>query len=235
MSSNYPKVPERLRQYRKALHLTQEDMGKRFGVNQSHYYKLESGHKIISLRSLKCFEEQGGDVCYLLTGRRHIAGKMDSYMEKCTTDHGKNELAKAILWIMNQGIYLSKENESTISDFTLKNMELAERELKSPAIWKNIREIEGLSQHKMAEELDIGFKRFERIERKEGEADAEILSTLYERFHYSPLAVLDHQLFFMDEMNLVWKEFSGDMQRKLEPYFENALKLIHEYEEKSEK
>ena len=96
---------------------------------------------------------------------------------------------------MNQGIYLSKENESTISDFTLKNMELADRELKSPAIWKNIREIEGLSQHKMAEELDIGFKRFERIERKEGEADAEILSTLYERFHYSPLAVLDHQLF----------------------------------------
>ena len=35
MSSYYPKIPERLQLYRKALNLTQEQMGKRFGVNQS--------------------------------------------------------------------------------------------------------------------------------------------------------------------------------------------------------
>lgn len=230
MSSYYPKIPERLQLYRKALNLTQEQMGKRFGVNQSHYYKLESGHKIISLRSLQCFEEQGGDVCYLLTGRRHITGQMNCYMDRCITDHGKNEFSKAMLWIIKQGIYLSKSQKLEITDFTLKNMELSGRQLKSPSIWKNIRDIEGLSQHKMAEELDIGFKRFERIERKQGEADAEILCTLYERFHYSPLAVLNHQEFCLDEMNQVWEEFTDEIQHKLEPYLENALRLINEYE-----
>lgn len=230
MSSNYPKIPERLQAYRVALDLTQEEMGKWFGVNQSHYYKLENGHKIISLKSLRCFEAKGGDVCYLLTGRKRVTGKMDEYLAKCTTDYGRHELSKEMLWLVNQGIYLSRGQGLEITDYTLKNMELADRELKTPAIWKNIRGIEGLSQHKMAEKLDIGFKRFERIERKYGEADAEILNTLYEKFHYSPLAVLDHQLFCLDEMNQVWEDFSDEIQKRLEPYFERALELIRECE-----
>lgn len=230
MSSNYPKVPERLLAYRSALGLTQEEMGRLFGVIQSHYYKLENGHKIISLKSLKCFADQGGDVCFLLTGRRRIMGKMDEYLMKCNTDYGKNELSKEMLWLMKRGIELSKGQGFEITDYTYKNMELAERELKNPGIWKNIRSIEGLSQHKMAEKLDIGFKRFERIERRCGEADAEILNTLYEKMHYSPLALLDYQLFCMDEMNQVWEGFSEEVQKKLEPYLERALELVCECE-----
>ena len=50
------------------------------------------------------------------------------------------------------------------------------------------------------------------------------------RFHYSPLAVLNHQEFCLDEMNQVWEGFTDEIQHKLEPYLENALRLINEYE-----
>lgn len=230
MSSSYPKIPERLRVYRRTLNLTQEEMGRRFDVNQSHYYKLESGHKNISGKSLRYFGEQGGDVCFLLMGRWRVVGKMDEYLERCGTDRGKNELSKAMLWLINQGIYLSNGQGDEITDYTLKNMELAERELKTPSIWKNIRGIEGLSQEKMAKKLDIGLKRFERIEREQAEADAVILNTLYENFHYSPLAVLNHQLFCVDEMNQAWDGFTDKIRKRLEPHLKRALELVLEYE-----
>ena len=68
------------------MNLNQTQMGERLGVTQSHYSKQESGLKGVSYRNLKCFEEHGGDVFFLITGEHLAEGRLEPYIE--TLDGG---------------------------------------------------------------------------------------------------------------------------------------------------
>lgn len=232
MSTNYAEIPERLRAYRKALALSQEEMGKRFGVGQDHYCKLENGNNIISYNSLRSFEKSGGDIQFLITGKEVQRGMLDEYLAQCTTTAGKIEALKVILWASKQGILWMNTDRFYELDLVWKYVRLAERGKESVSIWKNIREVEKLSQIQMADRLDINIKRYQRMENMQTKPDAEILNTLFEEFGYSPLVIMEMTTFSLDGINSMWEEFSEDIKVPLLDIVEKSVKIIEEYEAK---
>ena len=220
-------ISQRLVSYRQQLGKSQAQMSREFGVNQSHYSKLESGTKYISYSSLKKFEEAGGDVNYLITGVHYKKGVVEDCIRRCKTSDGKAEIMKALFWLTRQGIILMQgENWKEINQRILKYIRLAEGKEQQTNIWKSIREIEDLTQMKMAERLDINIKRYQRLERMEAEPDAEILNSLYTLFGYSPLIILHENLYYAEEINKCWSEFSEEVREQLNAVLEEDLKLI---------
>lgn len=230
MSTNYMEIPERLRAYRKALALNQEEMGERLGVGQDHYSKLENGNNIISYNSLISFEKSGGDIYFLITGKESQVGIMDTYLAQCKTTEGKIDALKVILWASKQGILWMNTDRFCELESVWKYVKLAEKSPKSPSIWKNIRELEKLSQVQMADCLDINIKRYQRMENMQTKPDAEILNTLFKEFGYSPLVVLEIIAFPLDGINRVWNEFSEDIKDPLLEIVEKSVKIIERYE-----
>lgn len=116
MKESCSEIPLRLRKYRKILKLTRKEISRWLGIRQSHSYQLKSGYKIIALKSLRSFAEQGGDICYTITGRKQTAGLMDEYLGQCRTDYGKNKLIKMMLWLNHQGLFLRKKKGDVINE-----------------------------------------------------------------------------------------------------------------------
>lgn len=230
MYSNYSKVAERLFAYRKALRKSQEEMGKELDVNQSHYCKLEDGSKIISYNSLKHFEENGGDIFYLLTGDRYDSGKMDGYIGKCKTAIGKAECLRMMLWLTKQGILLCENQDFRPLERAWKSVELAEQDREEASVWKSIRKVEGLTQEEMAGKLDITLKRYRRIEKLQVQPDAEVLNTLFCVLGYSPFVIFHREIFYTDEINRIWEEFPEEIRNPLEEVLQENLKFIEWYE-----
>ena len=220
-------ISQRLVSYRQQLGKSQAEMSREFGVNQSHYSKLESGPKYISYSSLKKFEKAGGDINYLVTGVHYKTGIVEDCMKRCRTSDGKIELMKALFWLTRQGIMLMHgENWKEANQRVWKYIRLAEEKEQHRNIWRSIRKIEDLTQMKMAERLDINIKRYQRLERMEAEPDAVILNSLYTLFGYSPLIILHENLYYAEEINKCWSEFSDEVRMQLNGVLEQDLKLI---------
>ncbi len=234
MNLNYSRVVGRLLEYRKKLNLTQEQMGIKLGVNQSHYSKLETGSKIISMHSLRTFIKNDGDVVLLLTGEDTGYGCLEHYFRKCKTQRGMAELYRMVLWLVNQGVKLQYGLIEEIPDQYYKELRALEYGLNSISIWEGIRAVERLTQVDMAKLLDVNIKRYRRIEKGKIEPDAEILVELYEKLKYSPMIILNHKMFYEDRINKVWEGFPFSIKRKLEPFIEKTIELINEYESEKE-
>lgn len=225
MYFNYLEVVERLLLYRNKLKLSQTEMGTLLGVNQSHYSKLEAGIKIISYDSLYSFMNKGGDVQYLLTGKRTEESDLQKYVNACSNENMKAQIYRLILWLVNQGVMM--ENKSSILPTqTYVNLFLADRDYFKISRWKSIREFEDLSQVEMAQLLDINIKRYRRIEKGYTKPDAEILSKLYKELGYSPLIFLKNDIFYVDGLNEVWRDLSWNTKNKLLYILINAVQLI---------
>ncbi len=230
MKPNYLEVPERMKESRILSKMSQEEACQQFAVTQSHYSKLEKGAKIISIESLKAFEKQGGDIDYLITGKHRYSGIVDEYVAKRTTVIGKVETVKLMLWLVRQGLILCEEETEILGD-SWKYIRLMDSQ-KNDTIWERIREVEGISQEKMAEKLDINIKRYRKIEKLEVEPDAEILYSLYAEFGYSPQVILDQNAYCMNEINKIWDTFSEEIQMMLKRHLDYDVQLIRSGEEK---
>ena len=231
METDKHNIPKRLAIYRHKLGKSQEEMSKELGVNQSHYSKMENGTKYISYRSLKRFEENGGDVNYLITGIPYHTGIVEACVQRCRTEQGKTELIKTLLWITRQGTILTYgEDRKEENRKVWKYIRLAEQRNTQETIWKNIRNLEHLTQAQMAESLKINIKRYQRLEKLEVDPDADILNSLYFLYGYSPLAILDENMYYIDEINKSWENFPESVKLQLHTVLEENMKLIFMYE-----
>lgn len=229
MKSNYLEVPERMKENRIMSKLSQEEACQQFAVTQSHYSKLEKGAKIVSLESLKAFEKQGGDIEYLITGNHRYSGIVDEYVAKRITVLGKAETVQLMLWLVKQGLILCGQEDKELEN-SWKYIRLMDLQ-KNDTIWERIREVEGISQEKMAEKLDINIKRYRKIEKMKVEPDAEILHTLYVEFGYSPQVIMERNTFCMNEINKIWDGFPKDVQMMLKRHLDYNVQLIRMSEE----
>lgn len=229
MNAYYSEVPQRLCAYRKALEKTQKEMAEKFGVKQDHYNRLESGKTLPSYRNLLCFVSNGGDIYYLITGKERYTGVIDAYLDKFKILRDKVELLKLILWVTYQGVSYEKSNKIYEIKRAWKHIELIENEKKINSIWKNIRKVEGISQKRMADRLDINIKRYQRMENLRTKPDAEILHSLFWDLGYSPLVMLKQDVFYLDEINKIWDEFPEKTRERLEGVIEQGIKLMQEF------
>lgn len=231
MGSSYSEVPERLCEYRKALSLNQEEMGRRFGVGQDHYSKLENGGNVISYKSLKKFEENGGDIYFLITGKERQTGVVDEYIDQCSIE--KIAILKMILWITEQCIKNDAAGTFEV-DLAWKYISLLEEAKESSSIWRNIRKVENLSQIQMAARLDINIKRYQRLESMQVYPDAEILHTVFHEFGYSPLVIMGGELVSLEGINRIWNGFSENMRNSMLYLLDQIVKLIQQLKEKQD-
>lgn len=229
MNAYYSEVPQRLCAYRKALEKTQKEMAEKFGVKQDHYSRLENGKTLLSYRNLLCFMRSGGDIYYLITGKERYTGVINVYLDNFKLLRDKVEIVKLILWATYQSISYEKSNEIYEIKRAWKHIELIENEKKMNSIWRNIRKVEGISQQRMAERLDINIKRYQRMENLRTKPDAEILHSLFWDLGYSPLVMLKQDVFYLDEINKIWDEFPEKTRERLEGVIEQGIKLMQEF------
>lgn len=227
MENNYLSIPGRLAAYRKLMNLSQTQMGEKFGVTQSHYSKMESGMKGVSFRDLRSFEENGGDPFFLITGERREEGKLELYLERCDSDYGKEKIFEILVWAAEAGRERKETEMPILTERTDKCIRLMRDYSEEQTVWQNIRRAEDCSQEDMAKLFDINVKRYRSIEKEESMPDAEILQTLYEKMHYSPLVIMDREMYYMDELNRVWESMSPDWLREAEILVEQAFKVVH--------
>ena len=224
MNAYYSEVPQRLCAYRKALEKTQKEMAEKFGVKQDHYSRLESGKTFLSYRNLLCFVSNGGDIYYLITGKERYVGVIDAYLDNFKLLRDKVEIVKLILWATYQSISYEKSNEIYEIKRAWKHIELIENDKKMNSMWRNIRKVEGISQQRMAERLDINIKRYQRMENLRTKPDAEILHSLFFDLGYSPLVMMKQDMFYLDEINKIWDEFPEKTRERLEGVIEQGIK-----------
>ena len=233
MEEYYTNVSKRLQVYRNLLDLTQKQMGEKFGVGQSHYCKLEAGLKNVSYDNLRCFEQHGGDIYYLITGQRVKSGKMETYLSRCRTHQGRKQLFQFLIPITQMGLALILEQDIQLTERTFKSARFIKEYDIRLTTWENIRKAESCSQLKMAEYFDINIKRYRNIEKEKTKPNAEILHTLYHKLKYSPLLVLDQKMYYADEMNRAWELFSKEISNGLETIVETILKFVQDHETKA--
>ena len=135
------------------------------------------------------------------------------------------------MWITRQGTILTYgEDRKEENRKVWKYIRLAEQRNTQETIWKNIRNLEHLTQAQMAESLKINIKRYQRLEKLEVDPDADILNSLYFLYGYSPLAILDENMYYIDEINKSWENFPESVKLQLHTVLEENMKLIFMYE-----
>ena len=232
MDKNYSSISSRLAAYRELMNLNQTQMGEKLGVTQSQYSKQESGLKGVSFHNLKHFEENGGDAFFLITGEHRQEGKLEQYLERFTSDYEKEWIFKILVWVAELGLECLEDRRVTLTECTEKCIRLMQVYSEDQTIWRNIREAERSSQVKMAEIFDINVKRYRDIEKEKSMPDAEILQTLYEKLHYSPLLILNKKLCYLDELNRIWEAMPQDYLKESLVFIKQAEKLIRMSEKK---
>lgn len=227
MDKNYLSIPMRLAGYRELMNLSQTQMGEKLGVTQSHYSKLESGLKGVSFRNLKCFEENGGDAFFLITGDHRREGELEHYLERGGSRYEKTRIFEILVWATETGRRSLGDDAAALTERTGKCIRLIRNYSEDLSVWRNIRKAEDCSQEDMAKIFDINIKRYRSIEKGESMPDAEILQTLYEKMNYSPLLILDRRMYYLDELNRVWEALPQDCFREVRILVEQAVKIVH--------
>lgn len=154
---------------------------------------------------------------------------LNVYLDNFKLLRDKVEIVKLILWATYQSIPYEKSNEIYEIKRAWKHIELIENEKKMNSIWRNIRKVEGISQQRMAERLDINIKRYQRMENLRTKPDAEILHSLFFDLGYSPLVMMKQDMFYLDEINKIWDEFPEKTRERLEGVIEQGIKLMQEF------
>lgn len=236
MNEQHSNMAKRLQEYREKMQLTQEKMGENLGVTQSHYCKQEAGLVRVTYKNLKHFCENGEDANLLLLGQPVTHGKMDEYMNSCTTFNGKKKMFEALVWAVDFGLRYMQECEENfqLTENTSKCLKFIQNYEETLTVWENIKETERSSQEKIAKIFDINVKRYRNIEKEISFPDAEILQQLYYKLHYSPLLILEKEMYYLDELNQAWNVFSGELKALLENRLDADLALIKMYEEKEQ-
>lgn len=233
MGQGYSEVVERLQLYRRAQRKTQKEMCADMGITQSHYAKLESGANVISYDCLKTFENNGGDINFLITGQYCEPGVLDDYMKRCRTREGKLHMHRLIVWAVNMGLALEYGRERKLSEAVYRNLRLAQMEFDMPcSVWKSIRKLDEITQYQMAEILGINIKRYVRLENEMIGPDAEILYRLYSGLSYTPYLAMPSSHCYLRECNDAWEAFSGEMRDRLEVLLVQGAELIRSGEDK---
>ena len=223
----YTSVVSRLKEYRKKMNLTQKQMGLLLNVTQSHYCKLESGMKIIAKKSLLQFSNNGGDVQWLITGKTCQDGIFNDYFAQFKDEQSKVSFLEISIWTIKQGLKLSHYSDVSRLHNVYKIMYLMFWNNESYSVWNAIRDVESLTQMEMADILEINVKQYRRLEKGISEEDTTILLSLYIKLNYSPLLLIERDMWCINELNAAWNLFSTKMQNILKKYIDTLLELIN--------
>lgn len=188
MSATYQEFLERLKEERLRANLSQEEIGKKIRISQSHYSKIELGTRRLSYYEIQCLCEVNIDLYYIFTNKKSII-KNESFWEQCTFA----ELVYYLNMICSMLTYLHQNKFLYLPEYIVERIKNIQYVLmpseKSKSIFYKLRRALSYNQIKMAEVIDVDVKKLRAMESGKILPDSEIIWQLSELF-YIPHALL---------------------------------------------
>ena len=221
MSASYDAFIKRLIAYRKANGLSQEEMGKRSNLTQSHYNKIENMNKIMSYNSLVILDKKSVSADFLVTGIELKHTVLNDMLLKCNETDRADFMYMVVICMEMALKYHSTENEDyreiSTKEIEVLRYDMENKDAENHSVWKCIRKINNMTQEQMSKELDIDIKTYREIEKGKSKPNVEILALLYDKFGYPPSLILDvknkNYLFVINE---IWLRLPKNLQSKIE-------------------
>ena len=186
MNRTYDDFLCRLKEQRKQLGLSQEQMAQRVHKTQSNYSKVELGLQRLSYEELKYLSESGIDIYYIFTGYRGSGKYLDFFERKTYAE------ICSYLGIIYSVLSLDDNIEkkfSKISEEMLYIPLIISKE-KSINAFLTLRRISGYQQKVMADKIGVDVKKLRELEKDSCLPDSEILWKTYHEFGISPMYIL---------------------------------------------
>lgn len=224
MRRDYEEFLQRLNQQRLKLNMTQEELCKKLGIDQSQYSKMELGKTVVSYRILEILLDMEWDVDFLVTGKksvRHISELSGMIGQGAEKD--RQELLSVVAWLLEQGI---EKSMSDISFETKCEIEILKRRAdggNSESVLHEIRKISGIAQIPMSEKLGVNIKKYRMLEKNKKNPDAELLLRLYKETGCRPSLFLDSEKLENMIIDDLWSQTNDYIQTKILSLTEQVL------------
>ena len=79
----------------------------------------------------------------------------------------------------------------------------------------------------MADELNVGIKKYRNIENGVIEPDAQILSELYDKLGYFPSILMPELTVNLSYLNDIWNSFDDELKGELVKYLRDGYDLVN--------
>lgn len=207
----------RLKEYRKAEHLSQSGIAKRLGVGQTYYSQVESGAVSLSYHILNGLYSYDCDIDYIITGNRN-RNEDNLFMDLlriCDNDTSIKLYKMMIagffqMWDWNMEKHWEKCLYSELRAMNVLNM--------SDASFDDrlyyIRLTNRMSQQKLANILGIGRTKCGKCERGQKHLDAELMLFLYLKGYCLPTFFFEEYV-GVDEISYL---LNHDKEKKVKYY-----------------
>ena len=238
MSAAYDAFIKRLIEYRKNNDLSQEEMGKRTNLTQSHYNKIENRNKIMSYNSLVVLNSEYISADFLITGIEQKETVLNDLLMQCGETDKADFLYMAVicieLVIKYHGVVDETYKEISTKEIEVLRSDMEEENTADYSVWKCIRKLSNLTQEQMSQELDIDIKTYRDIEKGKSKPNVEILALVYEKLGYPPSLFFEvDNKNYLYAINEVWLRLPAEMQNIIEKELRGFLDFISSIRESS--
>lgn len=229
--NEYQQVLNRIVQFRKQMGKTQVDISRDTNLSQAQVCRLESGRNRYQAQTLKEFARQGMDIDYVITGEHRKVGAIEFLIEQngVTSWEEREQLMRLIVWLLEAGLDRTTED---VPEDKMKNYKKELRQLgqvlddeEDTVIYK-LRSIHALSQLEMSEQLEIGIKKYRKLERGETDIDIELIWNAYRKFRCSPSYLLSGHIENFNMLNEIWTYLDETCRRSITQITKMGLELL---------
>lgn len=208
MSTTYNDVLNRLKEERKRLDLSQNEMSRFVRMSQSNYSKVELGTRRFSYSELKYLCETQADVQYIFTGQR----ASEEYKE-IFTHYSYMKLLDILNILSAVDVAISGKNTSERWRDVYINAEgvccRGEMYRENPNMVSVIRRLNYFRQQEMAGNLGVDVKKFRDLENGRCLPDSELVWRLYDMFCIPPAIILKDKKCLISEICCTLERFDS--------------------------
>ena len=208
MCACYEDVMKRLKDERKRLHWSQDDMSRYVHINQGNYCKIEKGNRRFSYYEIKELYKSAFDVNYIFSGQR----SNEYYKEMIGDCSYKEALALfsvissviAYCWAMKRTSFWKSMYQK------VKFMHLIDIEhIEQQNLFLLVRHELKCLQIQMAKLLEVDVKKLRDLEKGKCLPDSELLWLMYERFLIPPAVILKSEKGLICEMSCLLEQLDS--------------------------
>jgi transcriptional regulator with XRE-family HTH domain len=225
MSNNYDEFLRRMIAYREKRKLTQNDVSRYFGKDQSQFSKMELGKTVVSYEVLECLQNRDWDVDYIITGKEkiQIESSIADYLKEKMGSNWK-QLDDALFWIIGhelreKGNFVS---EDAGCEYALLKLFIQDNPPATALL--AVRNVLGISQFAMSDKMGVNIKKYCQLEKGEKMPDAELLGMIYELAYCRPGIFLTGNVpeYLLD---CLWNRIKSKKQKEAKDFLDYTIRI----------
>lgn len=235
MCSIYVKIGNNIKQYRKKINMTQEQVADKMNLSGNYYGKVERGIYNLSYNIVSdLYKELGWDIDFILTGKSKPENPFASIMGKCPQKK-RNKMADQIIWVLRDVVEETDKFDELTKKEYLKCLNVGHMcfvsytdEIAEDTVLYNIRKNEGYSSQKMAEKLSLPVRSYTLVEKGKSKPKADTFVKINDIFGMNPSFVIDGKFENLSVVNEIWNCLDVKRQENIMSFLQEALKFLLE-------